>query len=132
MPNSSTLSQALTDRLHEQAQTRETRYALLQNDARCRRAPAAEVYATYAFTRAENLCRTDAAGVCTQAAMTLTGPNNLTGPGEQLTVVAKIETNEEEEEETVWFLTDMTGLAFPASVYILAVQARLEATRRSN
>ena len=127
MPYPTTLSQALTDRLHDQAQTRETRYALLQNDARCRRAQAAEVYASYAFTRAEDLCRTDAFGACTQAAMTLTAPNNLTGPGEQLTVVCSVS-----EDEPVWLITDTTGLAFPASVYILAVQARLEANRRAN
>ena len=120
MPQYTSVSQALTDRLHEQAGDRATRYAFLETNARCLRAQAAEVYTTYAFTRADELCRCTAEGVCTQAAMTLTSLD------EQVTVVCSLQT-----EEPVWFITDMTGLHFPASVYIRAVQARIDANRKA-
>ena len=120
MRDCTALSQALTDRLHDQAQARQTRYAALETDARSLRDQAAEVYASYTFTRAEDLCRCTPSGVCTQAAMTLTGKD------EQVTVVCSLQ-----DEEPVWFITDMTGLHFPASVYIRAVQARIDANRSS-
>ena len=120
MTNSTPLSQALTDRLHEQAQDRQTRYAALETDARCLVGQAAEVYTVYTFTRADELCRCTPFGICTQAAMT------LTSPAEQVTVVCALSTD-----EPVWFITDMTGLHFPASVYIRATQARIEANRSS-
>ena len=120
MPQYTSVSQALTDRLHEQAQDRQTRYAALETDARRLRDQAAEVYTAYAFTRADALCRCTPSGICTQAAMTLTGPS------EQVTVVCSLSTD-----EPIWFITDMTGLSFPASVYIRATQARIEANKTS-
>ena len=120
MPQYTSVSQALTDRLHDQAQTRATRYAFLETDARFLRDQAAEVYTAYTFSRAEDLCRCTAEGVCTQAAMTLTGQD------EQVTVVCSVG-----EDKPVWFITDMTGLQFPASVYIRATQARIEANRKA-
>ncbi len=122
MPHS-TLKATLLDRLHEQAQDRQTRYAFLKTDARCLQDQAAEVYAAYTFTRADELCRCTPSGICTQAAMTLTGPS------EQVTVVCSLQTDNLQTEEPIWFITDMTGLHFPASVYIRATQARIDANK---
>ena len=119
MNHSSTLSQALTDRLSDQAQAREGRYFRLQETARLHREQAQHVLCTRAFALCPKLCRLTAQGVCTQAAMT------VSGAGESVTVIARVD----ECGDTNWLLTDMSRLTYPAPVYIAAVQARIEANR---
>lgn len=117
-----TLKATLQDRLWEQDLDRQNRYIAAQEKARVLALGVHAVSVRYAFAPAHDLFRFTAAGVCTQAAMT------LTEDGDGLTVVCKVD----DAGETVWFLTDVSRLHFASAVYIAAVQARLESNRGAN
>lgn len=123
MPHVTTLSQALTDRLHEQADARETRYILLQEQARCLHDQTAEVCTRYTFTRDNENCRMTPEGVAVQCAMRLTDKET----GQSLSVVAKVDG-----EDLFWYILDMSAAPYAASVYIAAVQCRIEANRNND
>ena len=122
MPHCTALSQALTDRLHEQAQDRETRWIACQEQARCLHDQTAEVCARYTFTRDEQNCRMTSEGVAVQCAMKLTEKET----GQTLSVVCKLM-----DSDFFWYILDMTAAPYAASVYIAAVQCRIENNRKA-
>ena len=119
MPQS-TLKAVLLDRLHEQAQDRETRWTLCQEAARIFSQQTAEVLTRYDFAQDTENCRILADGTPVQCAMLLTDKET----GHSLSVVCKLV-----EGDFFWYIADMTAAPYAAAVYIAAVQARIDANR---
>ena len=119
MPNS-TLKAVLLDRLHEQAQTRETRWIACEEAARIFGQQTAEVLTRYDFAQDTENCRILADGTPVQCAMLLTDKET----GHSLSVVCKLV-----EDDFFWYIVDMANAPYAASVFIHAVQCRIEASR---
>lgn len=115
-----TLKNALSDRLHEQAQSRETRFIEIQSEARLRNQQVAAIRADYAFSRYD--FRTFYQGTtCIQAAMLVENPADV---NDRYIVTCCTQTGEE-----VWTVQTPPFKKDAGPLFIAAVKARVEANR---